>query len=375
MKKLATVVAISIAIIIVVPSVVWSACDFSIGFEADDLIAPKMIKEDIISERPDINEGTFPINISMSWSITEAIYAGAGGALRLSIENNNPFKLLHIREFGIIWEDGTSTHRACNVVVHPKENTLVGLLLFDAPCTLGKHEYQIEIKTSSGNIKSKSHDESGVHIAEISPLLNAMDMKIATNNRALYNKVNSLVNFEVCMDVSRSIQEKYQGEYNILHVIEVFEWIRSNIPYVEEPPNEDYWQSAEETLKLRTGDCEDHAILMASIIGALGGNARVNIVKEHAFSTVFIGTQIEHMIEANEAIASYYGMSASELPTAYLVDDTGYWLVTDTTGFPYAGGIPARSGYTSIDRDWAIESKYLHTVDATGSTQTIIFHF
>lgn len=80
------------------------------------------------------------------------------------------------------------------------------------------------------------------------------------------------------------------------------------------------------------------------------------------------------MERVEEAIASYYGLPAEQLTASYLVDDMGYWLVIDTTGFPYAGGIPAQSG-RSTDGGWSMNSDYLYAIDATGDVSVDLFRF
>jgi hypothetical protein len=83
---------------------------------------------------------------------------------------------------------------------------------------------------------------------------------------------------------------------------------------------------------------------------------------------VFIGRDEQRVAEVRAAVASYYGMPVEQMPISYLVDDTGYWLIVDTTGFPYAGGLPTQSGYTSPERDWSIRSDFLYMIDATGDS-------
>ena len=51
-------------------------------------------------------------------------------------------------------------------------------------------------------------------------------------------------------------------------VMTICKWVSDNIPYKSDVI--DYWQAPEETLKLHTGDCEDHAILTASLLKAHG---------------------------------------------------------------------------------------------------------
>lgn len=50
-----------------------------------------------------------------------------------------------------------------------------------------------------------------------------------------------------------------------VQVIEILKWVKSNIQYVPDQKIwdvPDYWQTAHETLSLKTGDCEDGAILI-----------------------------------------------------------------------------------------------------------------
>ena len=43
------------------------------------------------------------------------------------------------------------------------------------------------------------------------------------------------------------------------------------------------------TLKVGAGDCEDQAILLSSMIEAVGGTTRVYLTDNHAFAAVYIG--------------------------------------------------------------------------------------
>jgi len=70
-------------------------------------------------------------------------------------------------------------------------------------------------------------------------------------------------------------------------------WVADNIDYVSDEKRwgGDYWQTPRETLQLRTGDCEDFAVLLCSLLRAYGIDAeRVYVAigiddenNEHAF--------------------------------------------------------------------------------------------
>ena len=56
---------------------------------------------------------------------------------------------------------------------------------------------------------------------------------------------------------------------------DIRDWVVDNIDYMydEERWSEDYWQTPEETLSYRTGDCEDFSILLCSLLRAYGIDA------------------------------------------------------------------------------------------------------
>ena len=97
-------------------------------------------------------------------------------------------------------------------------------------------------------------------------------------------------------------------------------------------------------------------------------NARVNLIEDHAFPTVFVASTYADLLKVRASLASYYGLDASVFRMAYLQDSNGYWLVIDPTGFPYAGGLPAQSEPTSTSGSWTLLSSYLIALDATGQT-------
>jgi hypothetical protein len=107
------------------------------------------------------------------------------------------------------------------------------------------------------------------------------------------------------------------------------------------------------------------------MVGQMGGNARVNIIDGHAFPSVYVGGNVTDLENVREAISSHY---QTQVPIYFLNDTTGYWMIIDTTGFPYAGGLPTLSVPVVGDavHTWSFESStWLSQVDATGSTQGV----
>lgn len=376
MRGFGAVVAVAIVAVMLVAAAVFISTvpgKQATGFEPSDLATPTIeYLQYVGGAAPTPHISHMPeYSVSMSWQITEEIYAGYGGALNLTVENTAATGSLYVYAFGLEWSNGLTTERNCSVTINHGSEAEVGLLIFTAP-QASSSSYRIYIKIAASNALSTGWYDLGIKDGDwysVSLLSLASDTgyTVTENPQSYYNRVNELIDQSAVADIVSLIKEKYPGDYNILQIAEAYTWMTKHIAYVSDGPN-DYWQSASETLARGTGDCEDHAILIASIIGALGGNARVNIIEDHAFPTVFVASDASELVEVKAAMASYYGIEVSQYKMAYLQDDNGYWLVIDPTGYPYAGGIPAKSSPTSVGGNWTVLSSYLYTVDATGVT-------
>ena len=62
----------------------------------------------------------------------------------------------------------------------------------------------------------------------------------------------------------------YSDEWNGLRTVDdIVEWIYTNITYTKE--EEDYWQTPQETMNIRRGDCDDMCILFMNILYTIDG--------------------------------------------------------------------------------------------------------
>jgi len=77
---------------------------------------------------------------------------------------------------------------------------------------------------------------------------------------------------------------KGMGDVDCNKVAEaIFLWVRDNIGYINDPPD-DYFQPAVETLeKVKAGDCDDHAILLAAMLGSIGFEPIFVILPGHVY--------------------------------------------------------------------------------------------
>jgi len=131
----------------------------------------------------------------------------------------------------------------------------------------------------------------------------------------------------------------------IVHAMSVFKTIYENWKYVDDPRGFEYNSKASETIQNRshglfTGDCDDHAILMASCIQAVGAKARIVLSHEngvgHAYPELYLGSK-DNAIRTHYLVEKLFPQYRDR-KFEYHIDGKGdYWLNMDYTA-PYPGG-------------------------------------
>ena len=113
----------------------------------------------------------------------------------------------------------------------------------------------------------------------------------------------------------------------ILNINDYINWLQNNITYKFD--KNDYWQSPIETIKNKTGDCEDFAILNKAVLNVLGYNATVFIMRNttsaHAFC-IFQDNDRYNMID-NSTLITLNAKSIREIAT-YLFIATDFVIFT-----------------------------------------------
>jgi len=125
---------------------------------------------------------------------------------------------------------------------------------------------------------------------------------------------NSLVH-----DKAVEIAGKYSGSYTLDQICAIYDYLHINWHYVLGGTNEHY---ANESIRLGqstgasgVGNCEDFAIVMASMIEAIGGSARIIISEDsanggssHAYAEVYMGgTYLDSLVP----LAKIYGTNTT----------------------------------------------------------------
>jgi len=84
------------------------------------------------------------------------------------------------------------------------------------------------------------------------------------------------------------IARKHPGATNWLQAKDIYEWVRDNISYVCDPAGREYIQYPEETLESKGGDCDDQAVLLASLLLAVGFRASLIFVPNHVYVAAYV---------------------------------------------------------------------------------------
>jgi hypothetical protein len=91
-----------------------------------------------------------------------------------------------------------------------------------------------------------------------------------------------------------SIAGQNEGSYNLGQICDIFDYCTNNWKYVNDPKSDEVVEFSSNTISNGlNGDCDDFAVLVCSMILAIGGEARINYAYGtdggHAFTEVNIG--------------------------------------------------------------------------------------
>lgn len=129
-----------------------------------------------------------------------------------------------------------------------------------------------------------------------------------------------------------------ESEQTLIHSLSVFKEINSKWKYVADPLGEEYIAKASESLQHFSGDCDDHTVLMAACIHAIGGRVRMVRTKQHIYPELFIGDSLA-MAKAADLIRNKLFRSSARGKDLYHHTEDGQeiWLNLDYTR-KYPGG-------------------------------------
>ncbi|MFH1399453.1 MAG: transglutaminase domain-containing protein [Candidatus Woesearchaeota archaeon] len=133
------------------------------------------------------------------------------------------------------------------------------------------------------------------------------------------------------------------GSYSVAQLFDIYDWVVDNIIY-QNVPLSGIPYPARETLVTKSGDCKNQAVLIASMIAAIGGTTKVVLDPscQHAYTIVLFGKADGKLTGFSQTVAEHYG---ANVQVRYFSDDKGIWVIFDPAGGKYPGNtLPQCSG-------------------------------
>jgi len=341
--------------------ILFSGCIFQSlereGFKEEDLTTPfpyyvtydaKPLSNSLIH---------FSYSYEIIWEIND-LYAFYNGAFKIKIRNTGNTKLfvygfaikINDMEEKSKWKDG-------KFILPGEEKDFSFAFKCPPP---GIHQYKLGIYFMAG--RGNRWYDYGLKFSDEKRELEIKGFENATyrlykNYYLYFDKINELVDTNDATILQRANQiAKYGNGYNIANVCAIFDWIRENIQYKND--TDDEWTKPSIAL-YEGGDCEEFAMLMAAMVEAIGGTARIYLTDNHAFASIYIGKNVDLL----ECIDTYYH---ANLSYALFHDKFGYWIVADPLASTYLGGLPVGGVVTGGEGkiyEWSIKTNKLYSID------------
>lgn len=125
----------------------------------------------------------------------------------------------------------------------------------------------------------------------------------------------------------------FNDEY--FKVFAIGHWVSTNIRYISDPLVEgDYLAPPNETLKVGAGDCDDYAVLLATLYRSVGLDAVVGLIDtdgdgraNHATALVYFTGNTSEILNGISKWASVLGINVEKI--SYFNADGGVYLIVD----------------------------------------------
>ncbi len=159
--------------------------------------------------------------------------------------------------------------------------------------------------------------------------------------RGIRDKVNykdSLVrNFSVAHSLA-DFDEYFPKYGKVSRYLALFHYINRNFKYVPDTRRDEYFATPQETIQNGLGgDCDDHSILMASCLQAIGARCRIVLIQGHAYPELYCGGREDFEVIKQAIVTLFPQPPVKEIHYHEMKGE--YWINLDYTarhpGGPY----------------------------------------
>ena len=119
---------------------------------------------------------------------------------------------------------------------------------------------------------------------ELNPFKGAEELRAAMDHKDPVVRT-----FAVRAATSWFTAEADEGDRTLVQHFTIFKVINGSWTYVSDPTDAEYFATARESIALLAGDCDDHAVLMAAAIKAIGGKVRLVRTTGHIYPELCVG--------------------------------------------------------------------------------------
>lgn len=150
----------------------------------------------------------------------------------------------------------------------------------------------------------------------------------------------SLVRREAVRMATANFSDVAQGtdEFTLVQAFSIFKEINSRWRYVSDVKDGEYFASPAESLELMAGDCDDHALLMAACIHAIGGQVRLVRTEGHVYPELLVGNEAQLERAGYLIRKELFPAEVGNAPLYHHTDPDGrHWINLDYTR-NYPGG-------------------------------------
>ena len=128
-------------------------------------------------------------------------------------------------------------------------------------------------------------------------------------------------------EFKEAADEFYQYR-EFIHACAIKKTIKERWHYVDDPADREIFQKASQTIKAMSGDCDDHSILLASLVKSVGGVTRIVLTNDHAYPEIRIPRS--SLDDINYLIYKLFKTREDHL--SYHQEGNYIWLNMDYTG-------------------------------------------
>lgn len=276
---------------------------------------------------------------------TSEFFRGGVSCFKINIRNDGRNQIF-ITRYGISVNASRNRiySKECGVLISPGEEKNLGVIAFQVPDE-AKASFNIVLWPLACTSQGKWHEYEPYHLNSFSVNLKPMPEKAYSfyryNPAAYFRMLNTLVEpaEPTVRNSANEVARAYPGTYNIYQVCAIFDNVKDRIKYVSDPRGHDLWAQASTTLNVGAGDCDDKAIVLSSMLEAVGGTTRIYLTDTHAFAAVYIGSGEGAIEAATRGVRAYYG----NVDINFITDKYGSWLLLDPTSSLYAGALPGKT--------------------------------